>query len=245
MSNRDNLFADSDCVEKFAFDERVADVFPDMIKRSVPGYVSLVSLTGVIASEFICRNSTVYDLGCSLGAVSSSILANLQVFPEKLYAVDNSSAMLEKCRDNLSGFIEEGNLNIEFLNEDIRTMSIAEASFIALNFTLQFLPPEDRNGMVQKIYDGLIPGGAFVLSEKITLVPEEDDKLIVRLHELFKSANGYSDLEIAAKRSALEKVLIPETAQTHIKRLKNAGFEKVIQWHQTLNFSSFLAVKSK
>jgi len=242
MKNRDNLFADTDCVEKFAFDERVADVFPDMIKRSVPGYVSLVSLTGVIASEFIREKTSVYDLGCSLGAVSSSILANLQTFPETLFAVDNSSAMLEKCRVNLTGFLE-GDLNIEFLNEDIRTISIADASFIALNFTLQFLPPEDRNDMIQKIYDALIPGGAFVLSEKITVVPEEEEKLIIQLHESFKLANGYSDLEIAAKRSALEKVLIPETAEAHIKRLTNAGFKKVLHWHQALNFSSFLAVK--
>ena len=241
MRSRDNLFDCDDCVEKFAFDERVANVFPDMIKRSVPGYVNLVSLTGVIASKFIRGNSCVYDLGCSLGAVSASILANLEQCPKTLFAVDNSTAMLEQCRANLSGFSEPP---IEFLNLDIRDLKMKNASLVAMNFTLQFLPLEDRNQMIENIHDALLPDGAFILSEKIKLTPPEDDELVIKLHEAFKSANGYSDLEIAAKRSALDNVLIPETTHTHIKRLRNAGFNQVVKWHQSLNFVSFLALKN-
>jgi tRNA (cmo5U34)-methyltransferase len=80
------------------------------------------------------------------------------------------------------------------------------------------------------------------LSEKLAF-DDHEQPVQDALHLDFKRANGYSDLEIAQKRSAIDKVLIPETEETHVERLKAAGFSHVIRWYQCFNFASFLAIK--
>ena len=113
---------------------------------------------------------------------------------------------------------------------------------ITLNFTLQFIPLEKRQALIQTLFDALAPGGALILSEKICF-DEPEQTLQQELHWDFKRANGYSDLEVSQKRSALENVLVPETAQAHIDRLKLAGFSQACTWYQCFNFTSFIAVK--
>ena len=112
-----------------------------------------------------------------------------------------------------------------------------------MNFTLQFIQPDLRDQLINKIYDSLVPGGALLLSEKIKFEDPEVDRLIVDLHHKFKKSMGYSDLEIAQKRSAIENILLPETSQTHFERMNKAGFKQVTTWFQCFNFCSFLAVK--
>ena len=240
--NRDKIYADlQESVESFAFDENVAQVFPDMIKRSAPGYVTLISLIGVVAAEFAEPETKIYDLGCSLGAVSSSILANLSTENCEIIAVDNSEVMVEHCRDNLKQYEEKASINTVLA--DIRDIKIENASVVALNYTLQFIPTEERLELLKKVADGLKSGGLLILSEKLCADSANEQELIENLHLAFKKANGYSELEIAQKRAALENVLIPETFEIHKKRLIAAGFSQVYHWFQCLNFHSILAIK--
>lgn len=239
-NNRDNIYADQhDSVESFKFDENVARVFPDMIKRSAPGYVTLVSLIGVLAAKFAKPDTSIYDLGCSLGAVSASVMANLKVENCHIVAVDNSEAMISGCQENLRYFDTEA----EVVLSDIREIEISNASVVALNYTLQFIPVEERMELLKNIANGLNPGGILILSEKLCADSAGEQQLIEDLHLAFKQANGYSELEIAQKRAALENVLVPETFSTHEQRLKTAGFAKVIHWFQCMNFHSILAIK--
>ena len=71
MNEKDDIF-DSGILktEDFVFDERVVRVFPDMINRSVPGYALVVPMTGMLARRYAQDQTNLYDLGCSLGAVS-------------------------------------------------------------------------------------------------------------------------------------------------------------------------------
>jgi tRNA (cmo5U34)-methyltransferase len=69
------------------------------------------------------------------------------------------------------------------------------------------------------------------------------DELNIDLHHQFKRANGYSDLEIAQKRSALENVLLPETLNQHKQRISQAGFSSCDVWFQCFNFASLVALK--
>lgn len=239
---RDKIYADlQESVESFAFDDNVARVFPDMIKRSAPGYVTLVSLIGVVAAKFAKPNTRIYDLGCSLGAVSASAIANLQVADCEIVAVDNSESMIAGCGKNLAKYHTK--VNIKTALADIRDMAIENASVVALNYTLQFIPVGDRLDLLRKIASGLNPGGVLILSEKLCADSPKEQVLIEDLHLAFKQANGYSELEIAQKRSALENVLIAETFETHKKRLLEAGFIDVYHWFQCLNFHSILAIK--
>ncbi|MDQ7075177.1 MAG: carboxy-S-adenosyl-L-methionine synthase CmoA [Gammaproteobacteria bacterium] len=226
-------------VAGFSFDAAVAQVFPDMIQRSVPGYLTLVENIGVIGAQFYQTGSRCYDLGCSLGAVSFSLRRQNPQVP--IVAVDNSEAMLARCDEHLRR-AGEGE-NIELRCADITQLKIENASVVVLNFTLQFVELAQREALLAEIYAGLNRGGVLILSEKIALESAEKEQRFVDLHHGFKRANGYSDLEISQKRSALENVLIPETVQQHQQRLQAVGFESVEVWFQCWNFVSLLAVK--
>lgn len=228
-------------ITDFAFDEKVAQVFPDMIKRSVPGYATLVNMIGVLAGEQAQAGSRLYDLGCSLGAVTLSMARCLPASGDyHLLAIDNSQAMLDQAQQNLASFTSPH--AIEFLCADLREVEIENASVVVLNFTLQFIPLAERDAIIRRIYEGLRPGGVLILSEKIQL-PEMQNQHYIDWHHAFKKANGYSELEISQKRSALENVLQPETREAHQSRLQQAGFETVYDWYQCLNFASYLAMK--
>jgi tRNA (cmo5U34)-methyltransferase len=132
---------------------------------------------------------------------------------------------------------------IELHCADIRDVKIENASMVVLNFTLQFLPVEDRKELLAKIYNGLLPNGALIISEKLAFDDSRQHELQIDLHHEFKKSQGYSDLEISQKRTALENVLIPETFATHQNRLKSVGFESAELWFQYFNFASFIALK--
>ena len=239
---RDSLYTvKQESVERFTFDQDVVRVFPDMIRRSVPGYVTLVSLIGIVGAKFAQAHTNIYDLGCSQGAVSASIMSNLSKGNCNVIAVDNSDAMLNDCCKNLHQYGSKA--NIQTILSDIREIEINNASVVALNYTLQFIPIEERVDLLQTIYNGLNPGGVLILSEKLSAESSVEQELISNLHLDFKQANGYTDLEIAQKRTALENVLLSETYETHHQRLQDVGFSTIYHWFQCLNFHSILAIK--
>ncbi|MFS2225512.1 carboxy-S-adenosyl-L-methionine synthase CmoA [Pantoea sp. B65] len=243
MSNRDTLFsAPISKLGDWTFDERVAEVFPDMIQRSVPGYSNIISMIGMLAERFVQPDSRVYDLGCSLGAATLSVRRNIQVAGCQIIAVDNSPAMVERCRRHIDAF--RADTPVEVIEADIRTINIENASMVVLNFTLQFLAPEERQQLLNTIYQGLRPGGALVLSEKFSFADRQVGELLFNMHHDFKRANGYSELEISQKRSMLENVMLTDSVETHKQRLHTAGFEHAELWFQCFNFGSLIAVKA-
>ena len=225
----------------FSFDANVASVFPDMIKRSVPGYTTIIAMTGMLAGKYARANSNCYDLGCSLGA--STLAMRQHQLPEgcNIVAVDNSSAMMELCRSIMETDSHE--TPVELHCADILDIDISNASVVVLNFTLQFVETGARDALVQRIADNMCEGGILILSEKVSFEDPHLDELNIELHHQFKKDNGYSDLEIAQKRSALEDVLIPETLNQHRKRIANAGFSSCDVWFQCFNFASLIALK--
>ncbi|MDD2864705.1 MAG: carboxy-S-adenosyl-L-methionine synthase CmoA [Methylococcales bacterium] len=226
-------------ISSFAFDDHVANVFPDMISRSVPGYQTMIAAIGLLAGRFATEGSVCYDLGCSLGAASFSMRQNITAQHCKIIAVDNSPAMLSRFEIVLT----QTETPIELHCADIRNVKIENASIVVLNFTLQFLPVEDREKLLANIYDGLLPNGALIISEKLAFDDARQHELQIDLHHEFKKSQGYSDLEISQKRTALENVLIPETFATHQNRLKSVGFNSAELWFQYFNFASFIALK--
>ena len=227
-------------VKGFTFDEQVASVFPDMIQRSVPGYSTVVAISGVLARRFSRANTRIYDLGCSLGATSFAMARNAQPDCE-LVAVDNSPAMLEQLQKVLSE--QQLPINVITKQADICDIEISNASVVALNYTLQFVAVERRVALLEKIHRGMTDGGVLVLSEKIHFDNAPVDALFVDLHHDFKRANGYSELEISQKRDAIENVLLPETLAAHKQRLGACGFSRVEVWFQCFNFASLVAFK--
>ena len=225
----------------FTFDENVARVFPDMIKRSVPGYTTIVAMTGLIAQRYASPGSRLYDLGCSLGASTLAMRQNLRSEDCRIVGVDNSAAMLERCRSIVDTDTHE--TPVDLICTNLEDVAIENASVVVLNFTLQFIPLGIRDEVIGRIYAGLRPGGIMVLSEKLTFEDPHLDQLNIDLHHEFKRANGYSELEIAQKRAAIENVLLPETLATHKQRIAEAGFSSCDVWFQCFNFASLVALK--
>lgn len=244
MPERDRIYSKpQNVVGDFAFDQAVVEVFPDMIERSVPGYATIIRMIGHLSQRYAKANSTIYDLGCSLGAASFAIQQHLREPTVKIVAVDNSQQMIDKLK-SISQQQQGPSLpQLQLICADMAEVEITQASICILNFTLQFIPLAERAAFISKLAEGLLPGGVLILSEKIRFEEPEHEALMVELHHNFKRSNGYSDLEIAQKRSALEKVLIPETLEAHKERLAKAGFRAVDCWFQCYNFASIIAFK--
>ena len=238
---QDKIFASplSEIVD-FVFDEKVVDVFPDMINRSVPGYGTIINLIGTVAAKYAKPNTRLYDLGCSLGAASLSMRHHLTEDGCQIISVDNAQAMIERLNKILQR--DNSKTPVQALCANIQDIDIHNASVAVMNFTLQFIPLGERKNILNKIYNGLNDGGCLILSEKLSFEDDENEVQIA-LHHAFKKSNGYSDLEISQKRSALENVLIPETKETHIQRLTEIGFTQVFPLFQCFNFASFIAIK--
>jgi len=272
MKEQDKLFRDPlPNIGAFRFDDSVASVFPDMLRRSIPGYQAIISQSGLLASRFAQPNTNLYDLGCSLGATALSMKSALlsptgtsenphqsnSRHSNVIHGVDNSEAMLKRAEAAVAEYdaarltkaTENSNsgtatdVPIRFHCQDIQSCTLENASVVAMNFTLQFIPPEDRSNMMQRIARGLRPGGVLILSEKVTFSDPVLSELHIDMYHEFKRANGYSELEISQKRTALENVLIPDTLETHNNRLAEAGFSSSSVWFQCFNFASLIAIK--
>lgn len=227
-------------VDRFAFDEKVARVFKDMINRSVPGYQTILGMLGVFAARYAQDDTHVYDLGCSLGGSTLIMRQHISARCE-LTGVDYSPEMVERCKTNVAA--DTTPLKTNILCADIRDIEFRPSSVIAMNFTLQFLPVEDRKPLLDKIYQALLPGGAFILCEKVLYPDQSEQDWNTELYHSFKKANGYSELEVAQKRSALENVLRPETVDSHRKYLLDAGFQEFHHWFQCFTFAGMVAIK--
>ena len=241
-SSPDQLYANPlDQVERFAFDQHVVNVFPDMIKRSVPGYPTIINMIGNLAERYVTSGSNCYDLGCSLGAATLAMRHKIRATDCKIIGIDYSRAMIERCQQVIDA--DSAEIPVDLIEASLQDCAIENASMAVLNFTLQFIPVEERLAQLKKIADGLRPGGVLILSEKLAFEDPLHQQLMIDLHHNFKRSNGYSDLEIAQKRQAIENYLIPETLDAHKERLRQAGFTSADVWFQCFNFASIIAIK--
>jgi tRNA (cmo5U34)-methyltransferase len=241
MTKKDTVYAQPlASIQAFAFDGQVADVFENMINRSVPGYALLLDLIGQLTEKYAQPHSNCYDLGCSLGASTLKIRQHLPASCHVI-GVDTSPAMVERCRTNMAR--DHSQASVEIRQEAMQHTSITNASVVVLNFTLQFIPDEQRADLLAKLARNMLPGGALILSEKIRFEDASTQAHMTELHHDFKKYHGYSDLEIAQKRAALEHVLIPNTEQQHLQRLTDAGLQAAQVYLRCFNFASFLAIK--
>ncbi len=240
--NKDRLFVEKLLSTDFVFDEQVANVFEDMINRSVPGYSTIIAMIGVLAERYCQEHSKIYDLGCSLGGATLAAASRVDCQNYSVVAVDNSAAMIKRLENKLLKLPQFSD-SVECRCENLHDTKIRDASVVILNFTLQFIPLADRAELLARIYRGMRSGAVLIISEKITFPDEVLNQLFIEMYHRFKEDMGYSKLEISQKRSALEKVLLPETLTSHRDRLQQIGFHSIDVWFQCFNFASMVAFK--
>ena len=234
---RDKVF-EKELDKKFEFDEAVASVFDDMLERSVPFY----KVNQALIIEYMLHNlkegSLVVDLGCSTG---SFLMELKQKFKRdlRLTGVDNSKSMLNRAKNKSKAY----GVELELIEADILTYNLPKSDFFISNYTLQFIRPLKRPVLVNDIYNALNSGGKFIFSEKVIFDDKVLDKQIIDIYYSYKKAQGYSEVEIAKKREALENILIPFTIAENISLAKEAGFKSVDTIFQWGNFVTFVAAK--
>lgn len=241
----DDIYQSEDGSEPFRFNENVARVFPDMLRRSIPGYAASLEAIGSLAARYVRAGTNCYDLGCSLGAATLAMRHGIQQPCCRVVAIDSSPAMIGRCREVIA---EDDRQNgpetqVDIAEQDIRDVDFHNASMVVLNYTLQFIEPADRNALLTRIYNGMNDGGLLVLSEKVVDEDAHMEALLVDLHEEHKRRNHYSALEVARKRAALENVLLPETVAAHRDRLQRTGFSSTAVWLRYFNFVSIVAIR--
>ena len=245
MTEQDRVFQQIDRAEDFAFDERVANVFDNMVSRSVPFYNEVQRIQSDLVMDFLPEDSgVVCDLGCSTGT-TLEYLTKHQQCPEstRFIGYDNSESMLDKARDKLSSQIAAG--KVALITADLNQLpQLPVCNVVILNWTLQFVRPIDREQLLKAVYDALRPGGIVLLSEKILVNDPVLNRLYIDHHLQFKkSQSGYTDVENQRKREALENVLIPYRLDENYLLLERAGFKRIDTYFRWLNFACLIAIK--
>jgi len=243
--SEDTIYKSDTGSEPFRFDDKVAGVFPDMLRRSIPGYAASIEAIGSLAARYVRAGTNCYDLGCSLGAATVAMRQGIDEAGCRIVAVDSAPAMIERCREVVAqdACPPDVMTDVDFVLGDIREIEIVNASMVVLNYTLQFVDLTDRDALLRGICAGMNEGGILVLSEKVVDENSHMEELLVDLHHEHKRRNNYSALEISRKRVALENVLVPETVSTHRARLKKAGFAHSAVWLRYFNFVSIIALR--
>lgn len=239
--SEDKIYTMGKIGEDFSFNDRVAEVFDDMLSRSIPHYRSVID---GMAQLLTCRapgGSTLYDLGCSTGTTLLELSRRLPVGRYRYVGIDNAPAMLDKARKKSTMFGKADLLT--FQEEDITTCALPQAAAVICNYTMQFLRPLTRLAFVQRIYATLPEDGLFFLSEKTISPAKRLNRDFIEIYHAFKRQQGYSELEIATKREALENVLIPFSVAENVALLREAGFVEVEPYFQWFNFTALVAIK--
>lgn len=239
---RDEVFREQkDLVSDFKFGAEVANVFDDMVSRSVPFYAEQQRMVAELAGDFGVPGTSAYDLGCSTG--TTLLLLDRTVLPGvKFVGLDNSEEMLLKCRQKFRehGLQREHELRYADLNQGV---AIENASIVTMVLTLQFVRPLQRERLVQDIYRGLNENGCLLLCEKVLGEDSLFNRLFIKYYYDYKRRMGYSELEITQKREALENVLIPYKLLENRELLLRTGFRYVDTFFKWYNFCGMVAVK--
>ena len=239
--HKDDIFLDKNSPTIFEFNSDVAEVFDDMLERSVPLYRQCQDLTVNWCKRLATPDRCVYDLGCSTGSLLRLLAESIPTTPRvPLIGVDNSAAMLSKAREKLNNSPN----SVDFIKANLdASFSFNDSCAIVMNYTLQFIPVENRASLLKKIYESLMPGGGFILNEKVLSEDELLNETFIEMHHNFKKDHGYSKMEISKKRDALENVLVPIKLSTTMTLVREAGFTAVELFFKWNNFAGLIALK--
>lgn len=243
LGDRDAIFAaPRPRIADFEFGEETAAVFDDMLSRSVPFYDEIQRMVAQLAGDFASDGSSVYDLGCSTG---TSFLRLDQTIPRDLnvrfVGVDSSAEMLEIARQKLAEC--RFDRPHELICDDLTSVPIENASAVLLVLTLQFVRPLYRSQIIRRIREGLTENGCLILVEKVLGENSTYNRLFIKHYYEMKKRNGYSELEIAQKREALENVLIPYRLEENKELLREGGFRHIDVFFKWYNFCALVAMK--
>jgi tRNA (cmo5U34)-methyltransferase len=238
---KDTIFNIDTVEEDFVFNDRVVEVFDDMLDRSIPFYRQVIEAEAQLLNGFLAQGDRVYDLGCATGTTLLEFSRLLEHKRLQFIGIDNSAPMLDKARLKSELYTKQQSLS--FLHEDITAFDHPGAGAIIVNYTMQFIRPLQRESFLQRLFHSLRPGGIVLISEKVISHDRRLNREYIDTYYQFKKSRGYSELEIAKKREALENILIPYSIEENKAMLQKCGFASTETFFQWFNFISLIAIK--
>jgi tRNA (cmo5U34)-methyltransferase len=241
---RDVLFQEDSATRDFKFDTKVAQVFDDMVGRSVPFYAELQQMLADLTLQFTpAQDGRICDLGCSTGTTIDFILSNPSCPANAhAYGVDNAPAMLDEARQKLATHVKAQRVTLITADLD-GDLQLPSVNVVLMNWTLQFVRPIHREALLRRIYASLRPGGALLMAEKVLVEDSMLNRMYIELYYRYKAKQGYSTEEIQRKRESLENVLIPYRVEENVELLKRCGFDAVDTCFRWFNWAAFVALK--
>jgi tRNA (cmo5U34)-methyltransferase len=244
--SRDQLFrATAARATDFEFNEQVADVFDDMLCRSIPMYLEQQHMIQELAGKFWIPGSNIYDLGCSTGTTLCNIARAISK-GGGLVGFDNSRPMLRQAGKKIreQGLGERISVHYGDLNGDVQDLKLDKAGVVTMCWTLQFVRPLNRERVIRWIYNSLVAGGVLIITEKVLTNSSHMNRFFIDLYYQFKKRNQYSSDEIRRKREALENVLVPYRTDENLELFRRCGFQIVETFFQWYNFAGYLCMKT-
>jgi len=240
--SKDRIFkAKKRKIPDFDFKKKTAEVFDDMLNRSVPFYEEIQRMIGEISSDFAIGGTNIYDLGCSTG---NTFLSIDKLVPKDVnfIGIDYSKDMLDKTKQKLNQY--GMSRRYELIHMDLnKGIPVTNASVVILNLTLQFVRPLYRKRVIESIAQGINDRGCLILVEKVLSIDSIINRLFIEYYYNYKKRQGYSELEIAQKREALENILIPYRPEENRTLLLESGFKECDVFFKWYNFCGMLAIK--
>ena len=239
---RDRIYSETrDRIGDFDFGRDTAAVFDDMLDRSVPHYRIIQDMVVELSCDLALPGSTIVDLGCSTGTTIAGLdrmlPADLDV---RFLGVDSSEEMLGKARAKIAGAAVRR--RVDLLRADLNeSLEMTNVSVALLVLTLQFVRPLQRERLLLDVRKGLVDGGGVIIVEKVLGATPLFNRLWIDHYYRLKERNGYSKLEIAQKREALENVLIPYRLDENRELLARCGFSQADVFFKWYNFCGLVA----
>jgi len=222
------------------FSGETVDNFDEHVKKSVPLYLEGHQIACGLSKFFVKDNSIVYEIGSSTGVLLTKLSESNQAKVDARFIgldiekdmVDHANQLLKKTNDNIS-----------FEHANIISTELEKSDLIVCYYTIQFIPPADRQQVIDKLYQSLNWGGALIMFEKVRAPDARFQDIINTLYLNYKLEQGYSEENIISKMMSLKGILEPFSTQGNIDLLKRAGFIDIVSVQKYLSFEGFLALK--
>jgi tRNA (cmo5U34)-methyltransferase len=222
----------------WTFSGQTASHFDPHVSKSVPLYQEGHELIGQLSDFFLSNGSVCYDLGCSTGALMQKLAGRSQQKNCEFIGVDEEPDMTRIARERCMSIDD-----IQIITDNIVDMDLKKSDLIISYYTVQFIRPKMRQLLIDKIFNALNWGGAFLYFEKVRAPDARFQDIATSLYNDFKFKNGYTPGEIYSKANSIKGVLEPFSTQGNIDLLTRAGFKDILTIMKYVCFEGFLAIK--
>ena len=195
---------------------------------------------------FVEDGTNVYDIGCSTGKLTQRMLeANQDFCAEANYVgIEIADGFYNDILQRQAHINEiHPWASVDLRHEDVRNTSLENASLVTSIFTLQFMSKKDRRETIQRIYDSLNEGGAFIFSEKVVCENANfQDMLTFNFYDFKRKTFDTED--IMDKERTLRSMLKPSTWTEIREMMWDAGFNEVQPFWQNHMFVGGICIKN-